>query len=246
MSQAMITAEDIGVCFRMDVNHNTNLKEWAIRALKRENKYEDFWALRGVSFDVQQGEVVGVIGSNGAGKSTLLKVISGIIQPTEGRVQCNARIVPMLELGSGFDYELTGEENIFLNGAILGNTRQFLESRKEEIIEFSELGRFIKMPLKTYSSGMTARLAFAIATVVEPEVLIVDEVLAVGDDHFQEKSHARMMSLMQGGTTVLYVSHNIAQIKKICSRALWLTEGQVQMFGDVNEVCDAYQNRGNA
>lgn len=238
----MINAENVGVRFRMDVNRTTNLKEWEIRALKRENKYEDFWALRGVSFDVKQGEIVGVIGSSGAGKSTLLKVISGIIHPAEGKEQCNARIVPMLELGSGFDYELTGEENIFLNGAVLGYSKQFLQSKKEEIIRFAELGRFIKMPLKTYSSGMVARLAFAIATVVQPGILNVDEVLALGDERFQKKSHARMMSLMKGGTTVLYVSHNIAQIRRSCSRALWLTQGRAEMFGDVAEVCDAYQS----
>ncbi len=240
MSDIMISVKDVGVCFRMDANRTTNLKEWAVRALKRQNKVEDFWALRNVSFDVCKGEVLGLIGRNGAGKSTLLKVISGIIKPQEGSVMRGARVVPMLELGSGFDMELTGTENIFLNGAILGYTKHFLEEKYDSILEYSELGEFINMPLKTYSSGMLARLAFSVATMVKPDVLIVDEILAVGDEHFQKKSHERMMELMSGGTTVLFVSHNISQIRSMCQHVVWLDHGQVKMMGEAADICDQY------
>lgn len=240
MSDVMLSVKDVGVCFRMDANRTTNLKEWAIRALKRENKYEDFWALRNVSFDVYKGEVLGIIGHNGAGKSTLLKVISGIIKPAEGSVQRQARVVPMLELGSGFDYELSGIENIYLNGAILGYSKKFLQEKCDEIIAYSELDRFINMPLKTYSSGMLARLAFSVATMVQPDILIVDEILAVGDENFQKKSYQRMMELMSGGTTVLFVSHSMPQIQQMCKRVVWLEHGNVQMVGPMEEVCSAY------
>ena len=240
MSDIMISVKDVGVCFRMDANRTTNLKEWAVRALKRQNKVENFWALRNVSFDVCKGEVLGLIGRNGAGKSTLLKVISGIIKPQEGNVIRGARVVPMLELGSGFDMELTGTENIFLNGAILGYTKHFLEEKYDSIVEYSELGEFINMPLKTYSSGMLARLAFSVATMVKPDVLIVDEILAVGDEHFQKKSHERMMELMSGGTTVLFVSHNISQIRKMCQHVVWIDHGHVKMMGEAAVVCDQY------
>ena len=239
----MIRAEDLGVCYRMDLNRNTNLKEYVIRALKRENRYRQFWALRHVSFEVYRGEVLGVIGVNGAGKSTLLKVISGILKPTEGRVERAARVVPMLELGSGFDVDLTGVENIYLNGAILGYSREQLDRKRDAIIEYSELGEFIGMPLKTYSSGMLSRLAFSIASVIEPEILIVDEILAVGDERFQAKSRATMMELMSGGTTVLYVSHNLPQIREMCRRVMWLDHGEVRMLGDTDEVCDAYHTQ---
>jgi len=209
--------------------------------VKGKIKYEEFWALKNVSFEIKKGEVLGIIGHNGAGKSTLLKVISGILKPTEGYVHVGGTVVPMLELGSGFDYDLTGRENIFLNGAILGYSEQFLKEKYDEIVEFSELGRFIEVPLRNYSSGMVMRLAFSIATVVNPDILIVDEILAVGDAEFQEKSKKRMMELMGGGTTVLFVSHSLEQIREMCDRALWLEHGKVIMFGDTPDVCDAYQ-----
>ena len=236
----IIRVDHVSMNFRMNVNHTTSMKEWIIAKLKRQLKYQDFYALNDVSFSVERGEIIGIIGTNGSGKSTLLKVISGIYKPTDGTVVTAGRVAPMLELGSGFDYELSGSENVFLNGAIMGYSEAFLKSRYDEIVEFAELGDFIYQPLKTYSSGMTMRLAFSVATLVEPEILIVDEILAVGDERFQKKSHDRMMSLMNGGTTVLMVSHNLEQIREMCSRVIWLNHGQVQMNGDTNEVCNAY------
>ena len=187
--------------------------------------------------------MVGIIGHNGAGKSTLLKVISGIMKPTEGSIEIKGNIVPMLELGSGFDMELSGRENIFLNGAILGYTEKFLKRKYNEIVEFSELGEFIEAPIRTYSSGMLARLAFSVACVVEPEILIVDEILSVGDADFQEKSRKRMMELMTGGTTVFFVSHSIKQIKEMCNKVLWLEHGKVIMYDEVTRTCECYEKK---
>lgn len=236
----MIKVDNVSMRFMLTHDRVQSLKEYMTKLLKGQLKYEEFWALKNVSFEVDKGEVVGIIGRNGAGKSTLLKIISGILRPTEGTVACNGSIVPMLELGSGFDSELTGRENIFLNGAILGYSKEFLEDKYDDILEFSELGRFIDMPIRNYSSGMLMRLAFSIATVVNPEILIVDEILAVGDAAFQEKSKARMMELMSGGTTVLFVSHNLEQIREICCRVIWLDEGSIKMMGETQKVCDAY------
>ena len=220
-NSSIIRVENVSMRFRMANDRVTSIKEMVTKMLKRQVEYKDFWALKNVSFDVKRGEVIGLIGRNGAGKSTILKIISGILKPTEGSVYRGGGIVPMLELGSGFDYDLTGKENIYLNGAVLGYSKEFLESRYNDILEFSELGEFINTPIRNYSSGMLMRLAFSIATVVNPEILIVDEILSVGDENFQKKSHARMMELMAGGTTVLYHT--------------------VKMFGDVKEVCDAYR-----
>ena len=204
-NSSIIRVENVSMRFRMANDRVTSIKEMVTKMLKRQVEYKDFWALKNVSFDVKRGEVIGLIGRNGAGKSTILKIISGILKPTEGSVYRGGGIVPMLELGSGFDYDLTGKENIYLNGAVLGYSKEFLESRYNDILEFSELGEFINTPIRNYSSGMLMRLAFSIATVVNPEILIVDEILSVGDENFQKKSHARMMELMAGGTTVLYV-----------------------------------------
>lgn len=237
----IIEVNDVSMRFRMVSDRVSGLKEYIVQKLQGKIEFKEFEALSHVTFDVQEGEVVGLIGHNGAGKSTMLKVISGILKPTEGGVTIRGNIVPMLELGSGFDFDMTGRENVFLNGAILGYSEQFLKSKYDEIIEFSELQDFVDMPLRNYSSGMIVRLAFSIATVVEPQILIVDEVLAVGDSRFQEKSKKRMLEMMSGGTTVLFVSHTIGQVREMCSRVVWLDHGQMRMCGDAQEVCDAYE-----
>lgn len=243
MDQVMIDVQNVSVCYHMANDRIMTLKEFVVRFLSRKLTYTDFWALKEISFQVKKGEVLGIIGKNGAGKSTLLKVISGILKPTEGRVVNYGNIVPMLELGSGFDYDLSGQENIFLNGAILGYTEQFLKEKYEEILEFSGLRDFIKMPLRNYSSGMVVRLAFAIASVVNPEILIVDEVLSVGDVQFQERSRTRMKEMMSGGTTVLFVSHMTEQIRQMCSQVIWVEHGQVIAYGSAAEVCNMYEER---
>lgn len=239
----VIDIQEVAMGYEMDLEKVSGLKEWIVNRIcgKKSPKGKTFWALDDINLQVAQGEVIGLIGRNGSGKSTLLKVISGILPPTRGTVKTEGRIVPMLELGSGFDVELTGRENIFLNGAILGYSEEFLMSKYDEIVEFSELGDFINAPLKTYSSGMMMRLAFSVATVVEPEILIVDEILAVGDEAFQKKSYARMMELMGGGTTVLYVSHTMSQIRQLCNRVIWLDHGKVKLLGNTKEVCDRYK-----
>lgn len=236
----MIEVSDVTMRFRLNNDKILSLKEFVTTALRGKLQYNDFTALEHVSFEVKKGETLGLIGRNGAGKSTMLKVISGILKPTEGSVVCRGNVVPMLELGSGFDFDLTGRENIFLNGAILGYSKEFLHEKYDEIVEFSELGQFIEVPIRNYSSGMLARLAFSIATVVNPEILIVDEILSVGDAVFQEKSKKRMLELMGGGTTVLFVSHSLEQIREMCNRVVWLEHGNVKMVGAAAEVCDVY------
>ena len=237
----MLRINDVTMCFRMEEDHTTSLKETVTKMFKGKLRFREFYALKDVSFDVYKGDVLGIIGRNGAGKSTILKIISGILTPTRGSVERYGNIVPMLELGSGFDYDLSGRENIFLNGAILGYDKDFLHSRYQEILDFSELHEFIDMPLRNYSSGMIMRLAFSIATVVEPEILIVDEILAVGDENFQKKSRARMMELMGGGTTVLFVSHDMNQIREMCNRVIWLDGGHIRLSGPTEEVCSLYR-----
>lgn len=236
----MIQVEEVSVKYLMSCDKVKSIKEYVVQFIKNELKYEEFWALRDISFQVRKGEVLGIIGHNGAGKSTLLKVISGILKPTRGKIQVHGTLVPMLELGSGFDFDLTGRENIFLNGAILGYSEPFLKEKYDEIVTFSELGRFIDIPLRNYSSGMVMRLAFSIATVVNPDILIVDEILAVGDADFQEKSKKRMMELMGDGTTVIFVSHSLGQIQEICSRVMWLEHGEMKMIDQAQKVCAMY------
>ena len=238
--KAMIEVRNVTMQYRMSNDRVSNLKEYIIKRIQKKLSFETFTALDDVSFFVKKGEVLGLIGHNGAGKSTILKIISEIVKPTRGSVHIRGNVVPMLELGSGFDFDMTGRENVFLNGAILGYSEEFLKERYDEIVDFAEIGQFIEMPLRNYSSGMIARLGFSIATVVEPEILIVDEVLAVGDAAFQEKSKKRMMELMSGGTTVLFVSHNLSHIRELCDHVVWLEHGKVKMFGDAKTVCDAY------
>lgn len=241
MDMEMIEVKNVTMRFHMVNDKINSLKEYVVRLLQGKLQYTEFTVLENINFEVEKGEVLGIIGRNGAGKSTLLKIVSGVLCPTEGKVISHGNIVPMLELGAGFDSELSGRENIFLNGAILGYSKEFLEEKYNEIVEFSELGEFIHMPIRNYSSGMMMRLAFSIATVVNPEILIVDEILAVGDEGFQTKSKARMMELMGGGTTVLFVSHSINQIREMCNRVIWLENHKIKMFGDTESVCDAYE-----
>lgn len=226
--KTMIEVSDVTMQFRLNNDKILSLKEFVTTALRGKLQYNKFTALEHISFELKRGQTLGLIGRNGAGKSTLLKIISGILKPTEGRVSCYGNVVPMLELGSGFDFDLTGRENVFLNGAILGYSEEFLKGKYDEIVEFSELGQFIEVPIRNYSSGMLARLAFSIATVVNPDILIVDEILSVGDVAFQEKSKKRMLHLMGGGTTVLFVSHSIEQIREMCDRAVWLDQGLIK------------------
>ena len=238
--KTMIEVSDVTMQFRLNNDKILSLKEFVTTALRGKLQYNKFTALEHISFELKRGQTLGLIGRNGAGKSTLLKIISGILKPTEGCVSCYGNVVPMLELGSGFDFDLTGRENVFLNGAILGYSEEFLKGKYDEIVEFSELGQVIEVPIRNYSSGMLARLAFSIATVVNPDILIVDEILSVGDVAFQEKSKKRMLHLMGGGTTVLFVSHSIEQIREMCDRAVWLDQGLIKMMGKAEDVCQAY------
>ncbi|MDD3340959.1 MAG: ABC transporter ATP-binding protein [Bacilli bacterium] len=237
----MIRAEHVSMKFDLGVEA-TSFKETFINLFTKKTKKEkkDFWALSDVSFHVNKGEVVGLIGSNGAGKSTLLKVVSGVMKPTKGKVTIAGAVSPMIELGAGFDPELTARENIYLNGAILGYSKVFIDEKFDDIVEFSELRDFLDAPVKNFSSGMTAKLAFSIATIVNPEILIVDEILSVGDIKFQEKSKNKMMEMIKGGTTVLYVSHSIQSIQELCDKVIWLEHGNVRMIGETKELCDAY------
>ena len=241
MREQMLSINHVTMNFRMVNDKIDSLKEYIVKLLQGKLVYNKLTVLDDITFSVEKGEVIGIIGRNGAGKSTLLKIISGVLQPTSGQVETFGNIVPMLELGAGFDAELSGKENIYLNGAILGYSEQFLNEKFDEIVEFSELGNFIEMPIRNYSSGMMARLAFSIATVVNPEILIVDEILSVGDVGFQNKSRARMMELMGGGTTVLFVSHSLNQIREMCNRVVWLENHKIYLMGETQSVCDAYQ-----
>lgn len=238
----MINVNNVGMRFNLGIEKDNSLKMTFIRLFDRKKrvKKSEFWALKNVTFSVDAGDVIGLIGTNGAGKSTLLKVVSGVLKPTEGTVEVNGVISPMIELGAGFDGDLTARENIFLNGAILGYSKEFLESKFDEIVEFSELKEFLDVPVKNFSSGMVAKLAFSISTVVNPEILIVDEILSVGDVKFQEKSKNKMMSMIKGGTTVLYVSHSLESIKDLCNKVIWLDHGHIVKMGDTKEICDEY------
>ncbi|MBR4461182.1 MAG: ABC transporter ATP-binding protein [Erysipelotrichaceae bacterium] len=241
MTEKMIEVKNVSMKFRMSDEPINSLKEIFTTALSGKLKYNEFLALDDVSFDLEKGKTLGLIGKNGAGKSTTLKLISGILKPTMGSIIVRGNVVPMLELGAGFDLELTGRENIYLNGAILGYSKDYLQSKFDEIVDFAEIREFIDMPIRNYSSGMMARLAFSIASVVQPEILIVDEILAVGDVAFQEKSYNRMKELMSGGATVLFVSHDLDKIEEMCDEVIWLDKGKVVMKGKTKKVCAAYR-----
>jgi ABC-2 type transport system ATP-binding protein len=243
MGKTVINVDHLGVRFQMSSEKVDNLKEYVIKLINRQINYKEFWALKDVSFTVQQGDRVGILGLNGAGKSTLLKVIAGVLKATEGSVSTKGRIAPLLELGAGFDLQYTGAENIYLYGAVLGYSKDFIKEKYNEIVEFSELGDFINVPVKNYSSGMKSRLGFAIATVVEPDILILDEVFAVGDAKFRKKSEKKIKSMFKQGVTVLFVSHNIEQVKTICNRAILLEHGTLIADGDAEEICDVYETK---
>lgn len=236
----MIKVDHVSMKFNLGSDKVNTLKEFVIKKVKGQLKSEEFWALRDVSFEVHPGEVLGLVGTNGAGKSTLLKVVAGVLKPTEGMVIREGTIAPMIELGAGFDMELTARENVFLNGALLGYSKQLLVDRYEEIVDFAELKDFMNVPVRNFSSGMVARLAFSIATVVQPQILLVDEILSVGDPPFQEKSQKKMMAMIRGGATVMFVSHSMEQIQRICTKLLWIDHGKPKMLDDVGPVLQAY------
>lgn len=238
-----LAVDHVGMKFNLSKEKVDNLKEYFIKFIKKELTYQEFWALKDVTFDVKRGEHLGIVGLNGAGKSTLLKVIAGVLKPTEGSVKTKGKIVPLLELGAGFDKQYTGAENIYLYGSLLGYSKEFITSKFDEIVEFSELGEFIEVPVKNYSSGMRARLGFSIATVVKPDILILDEVLSVGDAQFRKKSEAKIQSMFDQGVTVLFVSHSLEQVKRICDRAIMLEHGTVIAHGDVMDVANIYNEK---
>ena len=243
--QKIIVADNVSMCFNLASERGDSLKDLLIKKIKFQScSFDEFWALNNISFSVDKGESCALIGANGSGKSTMLKIISGILTPTKGSVEVNGSIAPLIELGAGFDYELTGRENIFLNGAILGYSKKLMLEKYDEIIDFSELRDFIDVPVKNYSSGMIARLGFSIATMVKPEILVVDEILAVGDQAFQDKCHKRLEDMMNSGTTVLLVSHSAADIKRICQKAVWIDKSNLRFVGNVDEALQLYDKPG--
>ena len=243
MAKDIIKVENVGMKFNLSKEKVDSLKDWVIKSLKGEISYNEFWALRDINITLKKGDRLGILGLNGAGKSTLLKVIAGVFKPTEGKVTKRGNIAPLLELGAGFDPQYTGRENIFLYGAVLGLSRKFLEEKYDEIVKFAELEEFIDVPLKNYSSGMKARLGFAIATIVEPDILILDEVLSVGDAKFRKKSEKKVMSMFDKGVTVLFVSHSIEQVKTLCNKAILLEKGRIIASGDIDEVAEIYESK---
>ena len=244
----MIDVQNVSMRFNLGIEKNNSLKQMAVDLFsksarekrKMHKKENEFWALQDVSFKVEKGQVVLFVRSRGPGKSTLLKVVAGVMKPTKGKVLVGGNICPMIELGAGFDLDLNARENIYLNGAVMGYSKDFIDSKYQEIVDFSELHDFLEVPVRNFSSGMIARLAFSVATIVEPEILIVDEILSVGDLNFQKKSENKMRSLISGGTTVLYVSHSIESIKSLCDKVVWLEHGKVIQVGTAEKVCAAY------
>lgn len=240
-SEIVVLVKNVSMMFNLATEKVDSLKEYVLKFLKRELMIQKFYALQDIDLVIRRGEAVALIGANGSGKSTLLKVIAGVLYPTTGFVHVRGDIAPMIELGAGFDPELTARENFYLNGAVLGHSRKFMQAHFDSIIDFAELWDFVDVPIKNFSSGMIARLGFAIATEIRADILIVDEVLAVGDFRFQEKCKKRMEELMSGGTTLLFVSHSIEQVRALCQKAIWLKKGRIEKFGEVNEVCDCYE-----
>lgn len=241
MSETMVDVNDVSIMFRLYRENVDNLKEFMIKKIKRQISYDEFWALSNVDFHVQRGEAVALVGKNGSGKSTLLKTIAGVLKPTKGFVEIKGTVAPMIELGAGFDMDLTATENVYLNGAILGYPREMLDENMEKIIEFSELKDFMDVPIKNFSSGMFARLGFAVATIYTPDILIVDEILSVGDWQFQAKCHRRIQEMLEQGTTLLFVSHSMDQVRQVCNRAILLEHGHMIMDDKVDKVCDYFE-----
>ena len=239
--QPAIIVDNVSMKFNLSKEKVDSLKDYIIKSIKKEIKYNEFWALQNVSFTVEKGDRVGILGLNGAGKSTLLKVIAGVFKPTEGSVTKHGKMVPLLELGAGFDQQYTGKENIYLYGAMLGYSKEFIDEKYDEIVKFSELKDFIDVPIKNYSSGMKSRLAFSIACLVKPDILIIDEVLSVGDGAFRKRSEEKMMEIIKGGATTILVSHSLAQIRRLATKVLWLDHGKQIAFGETKEVCDQYE-----
>ena len=239
----IIEVKNVTMRFNLAEEKTDTFKEYILKLLTGKLHFNEFFALKNVSFNIKQGESVALIGKNGSGKSTMLKIIAGVMYPTEGTVNVKGSIVPLIELGAGFDMDLTARENIYLNGAVLGYDRAFMDQHFEEIVEFSELREFIDVPVKNFSSGMVARLGFALATIVRADILVVDEILAVGDFKFQEKCKARMAELMAGGTTLLFVSHNAEQVKELCQKAIWFDHGELMAFGETEEVYSLYEQK---
>ena len=240
-----VELKNIEMHFNMSKEKFDSLKELFLRFMTKRLMFEDFVALDKVSLEIPKGDVFGIVGLNGSGKSTMLKIISGILTPTKGSAEVNGTIAPLIELGAGFDMDLTARENIYLNGSVLGYSKKFMDEKFDDIVEFSELRDFLDTPMKNYSSGMVARIGFAIATITKPDILIVDEILAVGDFKFQEKCEQRINSMINGDTTVIIVSHSIEQIERLCKHCAWLEKGKLKMIGDAKDVCDAYKNQGN-
>lgn len=241
MSKEILKVEDVSIKFNLSSEKVDSFKEYIIKSIKHQISYDEFWALKNVSFSINKGDRLGILGLNGAGKSTLLKVIAGVFKPTEGHVTASGRIVPLLELGAGFDPQYTGRENIFLYGTVLGYSKSYLQEKYDEIVEFSELGKFIDVPIKNYSSGMRTKLGFSIATISEPEILILDEILSVGDARFRKKSEQKLVDMMDGGTTVLFVSHSLTQVRRICNKAMILDHGKLHAIGGIDEISDMYE-----
>lgn len=238
--RVMVDVDHVTIRFNLASQKIDNLKEYFIKFIKKELMFQEFLAVKDVSFQIHEGESWGLIGTNGSGKSTLLKAISGIMKPYKGTITVNGSVAPLIELGAGFDGECTARENIFLNGCVLGHSRKFMQEHFDEIVDFADIHNFLDSPIKNYSSGMKARLGFSIATMVKPDILIVDEVLSVGDYRFRKKCEERMKELLAGGTTLIYVSHNIDEVKRLCDHAIWLNDGDMRMIGEANAVCDAY------
>lgn len=238
--KVMIDVDHVTIRFNLSSQKVDNLKEYLVKLMKHELMFQEFLAVKDVSFQIRKGEAWGLIGTNGSGKSTMLKAISGIMKPYNGTITVNGSVAPLIELGAGFDAECTARENIFLNGCVLGHSEKFMQEHFDEIVDFAEIGQFLDSPLKNFSSGMKARLGFSVATMIKPDILIVDEILSVGDYKFKQKCMKRMEELLRGGTTLLYVSHNIDEVKRLCDNAVWLDHGVACMQGNALEVCNAY------